>query len=172
MNVRMDAAVPVDAQTAPTGTWKTAQTAVSHSAHTHHHFRKKKAQETDPHTKNLTLPQSTMQSPINNAITNPILNHQSNPQSPIQSSIPNPILNHQSNPQSPIAIAIVNLQSAICSRFVAHSSSIRGNRAQTLLHHESSDSAPHLQAILDREPEMKSDVNSRDGILRCSGSEA
>ena len=29
----MDAAVPVDAQTAPTGTWKTAQTAVSHSAH-------------------------------------------------------------------------------------------------------------------------------------------
>ena len=30
----MDAAVPVDAQTAPTATWKTAQIAVSHSAHT------------------------------------------------------------------------------------------------------------------------------------------
>ena len=33
---RMDAAVPVDAQNAPTATWKTAQNAVSHSAHTHH----------------------------------------------------------------------------------------------------------------------------------------
>jgi len=32
---RMDAAVPVDAQNAPTATWKTAQNAVSHSAHTH-----------------------------------------------------------------------------------------------------------------------------------------
>jgi len=30
----MDADVPVDAQNAPTATWKTAQTAVSHSAHT------------------------------------------------------------------------------------------------------------------------------------------
>jgi hypothetical protein len=28
---RVDAAVPADAQTAPTGTWKTAQTAVSHT---------------------------------------------------------------------------------------------------------------------------------------------
>ena len=36
MNARVDAAVPVDAQTATTDTWKTAQTAVSHSAHTHH----------------------------------------------------------------------------------------------------------------------------------------
>jgi hypothetical protein len=36
MNTRMDAAVPMDAQNAPTGTWKTAQNAVSHSAHTHH----------------------------------------------------------------------------------------------------------------------------------------
>jgi hypothetical protein len=33
---RMDAAVAVDAQNAPTATWKTAQDAVSHSAHTHH----------------------------------------------------------------------------------------------------------------------------------------
>ena len=36
MTARMDAAVPVDANNAPTGTWKTAQNAVSHSAHTHH----------------------------------------------------------------------------------------------------------------------------------------
>jgi hypothetical protein len=36
MNARMDAAVTVDAQNAPTATWKTAQNAVSHSAHTHH----------------------------------------------------------------------------------------------------------------------------------------
>jgi len=36
MHTRMDAAVTVDAQTAPTATWKTAQSAVSHSAHTHH----------------------------------------------------------------------------------------------------------------------------------------
>jgi len=34
----MDAAGPVDAQNAPTGPWKTAQTAVSHSAHTHRPF--------------------------------------------------------------------------------------------------------------------------------------
>jgi hypothetical protein len=32
----MDAAIPVDAQNAPTRIWKTAQNAVSHSAHTHH----------------------------------------------------------------------------------------------------------------------------------------
>jgi hypothetical protein len=38
MNARMDAAVTVDAQNAPTATWKTAQNAVSHSAHTHHHL--------------------------------------------------------------------------------------------------------------------------------------
>ncbi len=36
MIARMDAAVTVDAQNAPTATWKTAQNAVSHSAHTHH----------------------------------------------------------------------------------------------------------------------------------------
>jgi hypothetical protein len=49
MNARMDAAVAVDAQNAPTATWQTAQTAVSHSAHTHHRL-------TAPHTKSLTLP--------------------------------------------------------------------------------------------------------------------
>jgi len=38
MTRRMDAAGPVDAQNAPTGPWKTAQTAVSHSAHTHRPF--------------------------------------------------------------------------------------------------------------------------------------
>src|SRR5262245_49531545 len=32
---RMDAAGPMDAQNASTGPWKTAQNAVSHSAHTH-----------------------------------------------------------------------------------------------------------------------------------------
>jgi len=35
MSPRMDAAGPVDAKNASTGPWKTAQTAVSHSAHTH-----------------------------------------------------------------------------------------------------------------------------------------
>ena len=49
MHGRMDAAVTVDAQNAPTATWKTAQNAVSHSAHTHYHQRAL-------HTKNLTLP--------------------------------------------------------------------------------------------------------------------
>ena len=34
----MDAAIPVDAKSAPTGIWKTAQSAVSHSAHTHHRW--------------------------------------------------------------------------------------------------------------------------------------
>jgi hypothetical protein len=32
----MDAAIPADAKDAPPGIWKTAQNAVSHSAHTHH----------------------------------------------------------------------------------------------------------------------------------------
>jgi hypothetical protein len=48
MHTRMDTAVPVDAQNAPTGTWKTAQTAVSHSAHTHHRFTTRKTEETNP----------------------------------------------------------------------------------------------------------------------------
>jgi putative transposase len=34
----VDAAVPVDAENAPTGTWKTAQNAVSHSAHSPSHL--------------------------------------------------------------------------------------------------------------------------------------
>ena len=38
MKLRVDAVVPVDAQNAPTETWKTAQNAVSHSAHTHQRF--------------------------------------------------------------------------------------------------------------------------------------
>ena len=53
---RMDAAVAVDAQNAPTATWKTAQNAVSHSAHTHHRHREKKIQKNASHTKFLTLP--------------------------------------------------------------------------------------------------------------------
>src|SRR6185295_18654476 len=35
---RVDAAVRMDAQNAPTRTWKTAQDAVSHSAHMHHRW--------------------------------------------------------------------------------------------------------------------------------------
>jgi hypothetical protein len=38
----MDAAIPVDAKIAPTGIWKTAQNAVSHSAHTRHLWCMKK----------------------------------------------------------------------------------------------------------------------------------
>jgi len=38
MDWRMDAAVSVDAKTAPTETWKTAQNAVFHTAHTHHRW--------------------------------------------------------------------------------------------------------------------------------------
>jgi hypothetical protein len=38
----MDAAVAVDAQNAPTATWKTAENAVSHSAHTHHRLKERK----------------------------------------------------------------------------------------------------------------------------------
>jgi hypothetical protein len=59
MRQRVDAAVPMDAQNAPTGTWKTAQNAVSHSAHTHHSFvRREKSKEPDhaSHTEILTLP--------------------------------------------------------------------------------------------------------------------
>jgi hypothetical protein len=41
----MDAAIPVDAKTAPTGIWKTAQNAVSHSAHTHHLWCMKKKKD-------------------------------------------------------------------------------------------------------------------------------
>ncbi len=48
MNARMDAAVPVDAQNAPTATWKTAQHAVSHSAHTHHRLTHEIPDTSDP----------------------------------------------------------------------------------------------------------------------------
>ncbi len=61
MHPRMDAAVPVDAQNAPTGTWKTAQNAVSHSAHTHRHL-------TALHTEILTLP-TAARPPSRRAIT-------------------------------------------------------------------------------------------------------
>ena len=55
MTPRMDAAGPVDAKNAPTGPWKTAQTAVSHSAHTHSRFHEED-EINGPHTKFLTLP--------------------------------------------------------------------------------------------------------------------
>jgi hypothetical protein len=45
----------MDAQNAPTGTWKTAQTAVSHSAHTHPRFIEEKdddEEEQKPTTSN------------------------------------------------------------------------------------------------------------------------
>jgi len=45
----MDAAVAMDAKTASPATWKTAQNAVSHSAHPHYSLHAL-------HTKNLTLP--------------------------------------------------------------------------------------------------------------------
>jgi hypothetical protein len=50
----------MDAKNAPTGTWKTAEDAVSHSAHTHHRPGERKPEELAlnhvPHTKFLTLP--------------------------------------------------------------------------------------------------------------------
>jgi hypothetical protein len=48
MTARMDAAGAVDAQNAPTAPWKTAQTAVSHSAHTHHRLSGQKKKEKEP----------------------------------------------------------------------------------------------------------------------------
>jgi hypothetical protein len=64
MPLRLDAAVTVAAQNAPTATWKTAQNAVSHSAHTPHRLlslerrRRTKGHEVNlaAHTKFLTLP--------------------------------------------------------------------------------------------------------------------
>jgi len=41
----MDAAGAVDAQNAPTAPWKTAQHAVSHSAHTHHRLTVKRNED-------------------------------------------------------------------------------------------------------------------------------
>ena len=56
---RMDAAVAVDAQNALTTTWKTAQNAVSHSAHTPHRRCRDEHEDhgVNPasHTKILTL---------------------------------------------------------------------------------------------------------------------
>src|SRR5215212_357885 len=49
MQERMDAAGAVDAQNAPTAPWKTAQNAVSHSAHT-------RRRQLASHTKFRTLP--------------------------------------------------------------------------------------------------------------------
>jgi len=64
MHARVDAAAPADAENAPTGTWKTAQNAVSHRAHTHHRAvreeekRQPKLRNVNPHshTKFRTLP--------------------------------------------------------------------------------------------------------------------
>ena len=58
MHPRMDAAVPAGAQNAPTATWKTANTAVSHSAHTQHSFVRREGTKDDhaSHTEFLTLP--------------------------------------------------------------------------------------------------------------------
>ena len=44
-NAAMDAAGSADAQNAPTAPWKTAQNAVSHSAHTPHHLGTKKKED-------------------------------------------------------------------------------------------------------------------------------
>jgi hypothetical protein len=64
MPTRMDAAVAVDAKNAPTATWKTAQPAVSHSAHPHHRFVERKTENPNArHTKNLTLPLSLVPAP-------------------------------------------------------------------------------------------------------------
>jgi len=60
----MDAAGAVDAQNAPTAPWKTAQNAVSHSAHTHHRISIKRKKDRNArrqsasHTKFRTLPDS------------------------------------------------------------------------------------------------------------------
>jgi len=63
----MDAAIPVDAQNAPTGIWKTAQSAVSHSAHTRHlscmkrkKDRNKKPQSTCPPIRIRSIPRRTL----------------------------------------------------------------------------------------------------------------
>ncbi len=56
MEPRMDAAVAVDAKNASTAPWKTAQNAVSHSAHTH--------RQRAPHTKFLTLPLEDLQTAL------------------------------------------------------------------------------------------------------------
>jgi hypothetical protein len=61
MRPRVDAAVPADAQNAPTGTWKTAQNAVSHRAHTHQSFVRREEKNHASHTEILTPPASLHQ---------------------------------------------------------------------------------------------------------------
>jgi hypothetical protein len=59
MHERMDAAGAVDAKNAPTAPWKTAQNAVSHSAHTHPRYQEKQngtKRQTALHTKFRTVP--------------------------------------------------------------------------------------------------------------------
>ncbi len=66
MHRRMDAAGAMDAQNASTAPWKTAQNAVSHSAHTRHRFASTEEQKEDRqlalHTKVLTLPEAVARS--------------------------------------------------------------------------------------------------------------
>jgi hypothetical protein len=50
----MDAAIPVDPKTAPTGIWNTAQTAVYHSVHTHHRFYEEERRAKRPEPINLS----------------------------------------------------------------------------------------------------------------------
>ena len=65
MHSRMDAAGAVDAENASTAPWKTAQDAVSHSAHTHHPFKSTEDRDRRPSTRSthefLTLPLSRAQ---------------------------------------------------------------------------------------------------------------
>jgi hypothetical protein len=63
MHTRLDAVGPVDAQNAPTEPWKTAQNAVSHSAHTPRVCQENRTASNEKHdvnhvshTKFLTLP--------------------------------------------------------------------------------------------------------------------
>ena len=65
MHGRMHAAGAVDAQNAPTAPWKTAQHAVSHSAHTLRRLVRRREQNEEKrdvhyasHTKFLTLPEA------------------------------------------------------------------------------------------------------------------
>jgi len=68
MRPRMDAAGAVDAQTAPTAPWKTAQTAVSHSAHTLNRFLGEHEDDHASHTEFLTLPACDSSNANNNLV--------------------------------------------------------------------------------------------------------
>src|SRR5918993_2904487 len=67
MPTPMDAAAPADAKNAPTGTWKTAQDAVSHSAHAHYSVvlrrEERPCRSSASHTEFLTLPKQVTHSP-------------------------------------------------------------------------------------------------------------